>query len=104
MKEKRFEMLLSYYEVEEAKKIAEAIENLIDKMKIGKCSFSFLKSDNTERKAIGTLSNDFIPNEKLPKNKGTNDNQSTNTLIVKYFDIEKQEWRCFDCRRFILEE
>lgn len=51
----------------------------------------FQKKDGSERKMICTLSENKIPEEKLPKNTGKA--QSDEAQAV--FDIEKQEWRSF---------
>lgn len=54
-------------------------------------TISFVKKDGTERKMICTLSENKIPQEKMPKNTGKA--QSDDSQAV--FDLEKQEWRSF---------
>lgn len=75
-----------------AKSIADEKARIVDEMKNGICEFSFFKKDGTLRKAKGTLKDveDTI--------KGTgksSEEEEYNPLLQKYYDIEKQSWRCF---------
>jgi len=56
--------------------------------------FSYLKKDGTFRKAIGTLNENLIPEEKRPKNSSKNNGSN-----LKYFDLDKNDWRSIskDC-------
>jgi uncharacterized pyridoxamine 5'-phosphate oxidase family protein len=57
----------------------------------GKVVVSFMKKDGTARKMTCTLSEEFIPSEKMPKNTG----KSQNSDVLAVFDLEKDEWRSF---------
>jgi hypothetical protein len=57
----------------------------------GRVDFSFRKTNGEIRQAYGTTKFDFIPEENLPKGTGT-----PTAGTVKFFDLEKQEWR--SCR------
>lgn len=50
--------------------------------------FDFLKSDGTIRHAYGTLKAEIVP-----ETKGTG--RKPNESLQTYYDVEKQEWRCF---------
>jgi hypothetical protein len=71
---------------------AEEKARIVDEMKEGVCEFEFFKKDGSLRKAKGTLKDveDTI--------KGTgksSEEEEYNPLLQKYYDIEKQSWRCF---------
>ncbi|MFZ4800149.1 MAG: SH3 beta-barrel fold-containing protein [Bacteroidia bacterium] len=51
----------------------------------------FVKKDGTERKMLCTLSENKIPEEKMPV--GTGKTKNSDALAV--FDLEKEEWRSF---------
>jgi hypothetical protein len=51
----------------------------------------FTKKDGTERKMLCTLSENKIPEEKVPT--GSGKTQNSDALAV--FDLEKEEWRSF---------
>ena len=51
----------------------------------------FTKKDGTERKMLCTLSENKIPEEKVPT--GSGKTQNGDALAV--FDLEKEEWRSF---------
>lgn len=76
-----------------ALKAAWARLKVVTVMKIGVCSFKYIKSDGTIRTASGTLTGfDYTPKttESKPKNE-----------IIKYFDIEAQGFRSFRIDRFM---
>ena len=66
-----------------------SIELLKEILGIEKVYFEYMKQDGTIRKAYGTRQFTFIPEDKQPKN------EADGTLYenVRYFDLEKQEWR-----------
>lgn len=76
--------------------ISAMLEYLKNKMADEVCHFSFKKSDGTLREAYGTRNSEMIdrycPTASRPKNRRANDNPSTFT----YFDLEKDNWRCFN--------
>lgn len=72
--------------------IADEKQRIVDEMKNGICEFEFFKKDGSLRKAKGTLKDveDTI--------KGTgksSEEEEYNPLLQKYYDLEKQSWRCF---------
>lgn len=50
--------------------------------------FVYQKSDGSVREAVGTLKKDMCPNVK-------GGSRQTPSHLQIYFDVEKQEWRCF---------
>lgn len=64
------------------------INDLRDLLIKGIVDFQYEKTDGTERKARGTLSEEHIP--KLNK-KDTSTNRGSSSFV--YFDIEKNYWR-----------
>lgn len=69
---------------------------LAKKMRRGIVTFYFQKADGSIRKAIGTLQNLPI-NTTLGKHKTTAPSYKTMT----YFDVEKQQFRCFQIQNLI---
>ena len=67
---------------------AEIISGLENDMRADIVSFQYLKKDGTIRNARGTLSDELVP----PTN-GSSERKSIG--VFTYFDIDKQEWRCF---------
>lgn len=51
----------------------------------------FTKKDGTERKMLCTLSENKIPEEKVPTGSG----KTKNSDALAVFDLEKEEWRSF---------
>ncbi len=51
-----------------------------------KVHFEFTKKDGTLRKALGTLNEELIPNEKKPKAVSKSSN-------LRFYDLEKEDWR-----------
>ena len=73
----------------EALKKAWSLFKLVKKMKTGVASFRFEKVDGSIRQAFGTLEE-----SRLPKIESKS-NRSKSPFIQTYFDVEKQEFRCF---------
>lgn len=65
------------------------------KLSSGKIHFSFIKKSGEIRPAYGTTNNSFFNYE----NKG---NVSGCWYIVKYYDLQKDGWRCFDLRKLLI--
>lgn len=78
-------------EQSEAFRLAWAALKLQRALKEGICKFQFKKVDGTIRTAYGTLNADFLP----PTNTETNTETTTACVNQKYFDTEKNAWRCF---------
>ena len=58
------------------------------KLRSGVVQFAFKKLDGTLRTAVGTTDLTTIPIESHPKGTGITSDKS-----VRFFDIEKREWR-----------
>lgn len=69
----------------------ESLTVLKSRMASNVVSFTFAKKDGTERIARGTLNFDIMGDENIPK--GTATNRCTYT--TSYFDVDKNQWRCF---------
>lgn len=75
------------------------VNDLRERLKNDKVYFQYEKIDGTVRKAHGTLNIRLIPENLRPKDKDDSSNDvidsSMNTKIknIKYFDIEKEQWR-----------
>ena len=81
----------------QALKYAWWFEDFRDKLATGIYRFSYVKKDGTIREAIGTLNEDFIPTDQLPKGTAKNINYES----FSYFDLLKNEWRSFRLDLFI---
>lgn len=76
-------------------------QELIETLKEDACCFMYLKIDKstgevTERVAIGTLSKELFSY----KSKSTK-KRKENVELVKYFDLEKNAFRCFKLNHFV---
>ena len=60
---------------------------LCKKMTDGVVRFVFKKVDNTFREAHGTLMNGMVP--------VTHGTRRTNDTCQTYFDVDRNEWRCY---------
>ncbi len=79
----------------EALKMAWQIEKFKKELLKGDVNFKFLKKSGEERAARGTTKRDsFNYDFKGSKKK-------TNPHIIKYFDLDKNNFRSFDIRRII---
>ena len=67
----------------------------------GFATFSFFKKDGSIREARGTLFWPLIPADKQPKTIDNGQLKIDNYSIFTFFDLDKQEWRSFDIRKFI---
>ena len=67
----------------------------------GFASFSFFKKDGSIREARGTLFFPLIPADKHPKTIDNGQLKIDNYSVFNFFDLDKQEWRSFDIRKFI---
>jgi hypothetical protein len=63
------------------------------KMLLGEVAFSFTKKDGSLRKAKGTLSPSVIAQYPFTGK------QTESPNLVRFFDVEISEWRCFDVAR-----
>jgi hypothetical protein len=69
---------------------------LRERLRVGATQFAFKKVDGTLRTAVGTTNLSTIPTEHHPKGTG---HPSENS--VRFFDIEKREWRSVSILREI---
>lgn len=76
-----------------AKILADEKARIVDKMKEGVCEFEFFKKDGSLRKAKGTLKD--VEDTIKGTGKSSDEDEEHNPLLQKYFDVEKQSWRCF---------
>lgn len=82
---------------------AEAVrtEQLVEMMRTAPVWFTFLKVDGTIRRACGTLCPDLMPE---PDGEAKETNRKRNESVQVYFDLEKQEFRCFKKQNLITIE
>jgi len=73
-----------------------APETLRARLREGVVQFAFKKVDGTLRTAVGTTNLATIPTEHHPKGTGNPSDKS-----VRFFDIEKREWRSVSILREI---
>ncbi|CAB4175026.1 WYL domain containing protein [uncultured Caudovirales phage] len=71
-------------------------ETLRSRLREGVVQFAFKKVDGTLRTAVGTTNLATIPTESHPKGTGNPSDKS-----VRFFDIEKREWRSVSILREI---
>jgi hypothetical protein len=69
---------------------------LRSRLREGVVQFAFKKVDGTLRTAVGTTNLATIPTDHHPKGTGTPSDRS-----VRFFDIEKREWRSVSVSREI---
>ena len=74
-----------------AENLAESLAKLKDAMRNGVVEFTYLKKDGSERVAKGTLNNEVMGEDNIPK--GTMDYTSDST--TRYFDVNSNGWRSF---------
>lgn len=65
------------------------ISHLLQKLQEGAVKFAFRKQDGTIREALGTLNTELFHYEFKTNGKVSNPD------IIKYWDLEKESWRCF---------
>jgi hypothetical protein len=71
-------------------------ETLRSRLREGVVQFAFKKVNGTLRTAVGTTNLTTIPTEHHPKGTGNPSDKS-----VRFFDIEKREWRSVSVLREI---
>jgi hypothetical protein len=79
----------------------EELDNELKKLKLmlkdGEVKFTFMKKDGTKRHAKGTLKQSLIPKEHRTDER----RKQTSDLVFNYFDIDKEDWRCFRRENFL---
>ena len=71
-----------------------------EQLRHGVLRFRYIKRDATIRIAYGTLRQDLIPTDQLPKGIV---NRHTSYGQITYFDLIRNEWRSFSITMFIPE-
>jgi len=77
----------NHFTQSEALKVAWRNLKLYKKMTKGVVRFLFKKVDNTFRDARGSLAHNIVPQ--------TSGTRRNNDSLQTYFDIDRNEWRCF---------
>jgi len=72
-------------------------EDMIEKLREGKCRVIFTKLNGEQRDMHCTLNTDLIPLERRPKNGST----EYSAEMIRAFDIDKQEFRTFKVENVI---
>ena len=79
----------------------EELDNELKKLRLklrdGEVSFKFLKKDGSTRKARGTLKKDLIPEEHRTDER----RKAKSDIVFNYFDLDKEDWRCFRRENFL---
>lgn len=68
---------------------------LLNRLRENMCMFKFIKKNGEERIALGTLN----PSNYTYEFKGTDRRECW--YLNRYWDINKNAWRCFDFRRIV---
>jgi len=74
-----------------------SIEQLKEMMRHEAVSFKYQKKNGEIREARGTLNLDNIPEDSHPKGTG----HGSTDEYTKYYDVDKEGWRCFYNDQFI---
>lgn len=74
-----------------------SIEQLKEMMRHDIVSFKYQKKNGEIREARGTLNLDDIPEDSHPKGTG----HGSTDEYTKYYDVDKEGWRCFYNDQFI---
>ena len=77
-----------------AMRAARKIENLRERLRKGSVLFVYVKGDGTRRVALGTLSPELIPADKMPKSTDE-ETYKTRLALVTYYDLDAHGWRSF---------
>ena len=85
--------------VTESTRFANEIDELVEELHKRIVRFSYRKTDGTVREAIGTLKPGVlnmlsVSSKPKPRNQG-------NRGCVVYFDLDREDWRCFCPENFI---
>ena len=75
-------------------------EEFRNALKNGFARFRYTKADGSARTALGTLSPELIPLDKLPKGDDASTKIHDVVKAFAYFDLEKMEWRSFNVLNF----
>lgn len=67
------------------------------KLRDGEVRFRFIKKDGSTRKARGTLKKELIPEEHRTDER----RRSKSDIVFNYFDLDKEDWRCFIRENFL---
>ena len=86
-------------EIEERteKELENQLTKLRMKLRDGEVKFTFMKKDGSKRHARGTLKQSLIPEE----HRSDDRRKQTSELVFNYFDLDKEDWRCFRKENFL---
>lgn len=81
---------------EKEEKLEADLKKLRAFMREGEVKFTFMKKDGSKRKARGTLKKSLIPDKFVG-----DDRRKPSDLVFNYFDLDKEDWRCFRKENFV---
>lgn len=67
-------------------------ERLVDMLRVGVVWFTFMKVDGSIRRACGTLCPTYLPES---DDERTETRRRQNETVQVYYDLERQEFRCY---------
>lgn len=70
-------------------------KEILNTLRENVCVFTFTKQTGEVRQALGTLNMKFIPEEKMPKGLKKNVNNSEDSDLITYYDLDRSNWRSF---------
>ncbi|MCM1351162.1 MAG: SH3 beta-barrel fold-containing protein [Alistipes senegalensis] len=85
--------------VNEATAECDELEGLIDQLHSRIVRFSYRKADGSIREAIGTLKPSIL--DKLVAETKSGRRKSSRSNQVTYYDLDCEDWRCFNPENFI---
>ncbi len=74
--------------------VGEVFRDLYNGLLEGIVHFSFIKNDGSVRSAYGTLNSEVI-RKHIGERTGRENSRSRHNGLVHYYDLEKDDWRCF---------
>ena len=83
---------------------ADEIMLLEKKMLEGAVCFQFRKKDGTIRNAVGTLFRELMKLADGTMWEPKGESKPEPASIIRYFDLDKKEWRCFSCTSYLAME
>ena len=84
--------------------VADEIMLLEKKMLEGAVCFQFRKKDGTIRNAVGTLFRELMKLADGTMWEPKGDPKPEPASLIRYFDLDKKEWRSFTCTSYLTME
>ena len=72
-------------------------KDIVDRLKQGVYSITFRKKDGEQRVLNGTLQSDVVVYP--PKKTDRQNNKDPDSLVIRVFDVDINQWRSFDSTR-----